>query len=113
MLNDMEIPLVLYTRNSENLVRYLFDGNKTREIILDRAKLSLRDISYQLEKNNYRVEICVTMLTPFGAAAVSNFLNQKLHLDSVYQIQIGLKNYQFFGDKIRVSLLEEYSRLHK
>ncbi|MFB5597825.1 MAG: hypothetical protein ACE5RJ_02255 [Nitrosopumilaceae archaeon] len=113
MLKDMEIPLILYTRNSENLVRYLFDGNRTREIILDRAKLSLKEISYQMEKSDYKVEICVTMLTPFGAAAVSNFLNHRLHLDSVYQIQIGSKNYQFFGDKIRESLLEEYSRLHK
>ena len=53
------------------------------------------------------------MLTPFGAASVSNFLNQKLQLDSVYQIQIGSENFQFFGDKIRESLLGEYSRLHK
>lgn len=108
----MEIPLVLHTRNSENLVRYLFDGNKASEVILDRAKLSLKDISFRLEKNDYKVEICVTMLTPFGAASVSNFLNQKLQLDSVYQIQIGSKIYQFFGDKIRESLLEEYSRMH-
>ena len=109
----MEIPIVLYTRNSEDLIRYLFDGNKTREVILDRAKLNLKEISYQIEKSDYKVEICITMLTPFGAAAVSNFLNQRLHLDSVYQIQIGSKNHQFFGDKIRESLLEEYSRLHK
>ncbi len=109
----MEIPLVLHTRNSENLVRYFFDGNKTKEIILDRAKLSLRDISYQLERNDYKVEVCVTMLTPFGAASVSNFLNQKLQLDSVFQIEIGSENYQFFGDKIRESLLEEYSKRHK
>ena len=113
MHKDMEILLVLYTRNSKNLVHNLFDGNGKSEIILDRAKLSLREISYQMEKSDYRVEICVTMLTPFGAAAVSNFLNQRLHLDSVYQIQIGSRNHQFFGDKIRESLLEEYSRLHK
>ena len=109
----MEIPLVLYTRNSEVLIRCLFERSQTKEIILDRAKLSLRDVSFQLERNDYRVEICVTMLTPFGAAAVSNFLNKKLQFDSVYQIQIGSKNYQFFGDKIRESLLEEYDKIHK
>ena len=109
----MEIPLVLHTRNSENIVRYLFDGNKTKVIILDRAKLTLRNVSYQLEKNDYKVEICVTMLTPFGAATVSNFLNKKLQLDSVYQIQIGSNNFQFFGDEIRESLLEEYSKMHR
>ncbi len=109
----MEIPITVFTRNSESLVHHLFGGNKTREIILDRAKLHLKEISYQLEKNDYRVEICITMLTSFGAASVSNYLNQKLKLDSAYQIRIGSESHQFFGEKIRESLLVEYSRLHK
>lgn len=109
----MEIPITVFTRNSESLVQHIFGGDKTREIILDRAKLHLKEISYQLEKNHYRIEMCITMLTPFGAASVSNYLNQKLKLDSAYQIQIGSENHQFFGEKIRESLLVEYSRLHK
>ena len=109
----MEIPITVFTRNSESFVHHLFGSNKTREIILDRAKLHLKEISYQLEKNDYRVEICITLLTSFGAASVSNYLNQKLKLDSAYQIQIGSENHQIFGEKIRESLLVEYSRLHK
>lgn len=109
----MEILITVFTRNSENLVHHLFGDNKTKEVILDMAKLHLKDISYQLEKNDYKVEICINMLTSFGAVAVSNYLNQKLKLDSVYQIQIGSENYQFFGEKIRESLLVEYSRLYR
>ena len=93
----MEIPIKIHTTNANNLIKNLFDGNKQKEIILDRAKLRFKNSSVQMERTETLVYATITMLTPFGAAPVSNYLHDKLSNDGVTLIEIGDKKHRIFN----------------
>ena len=110
---NMEIPIIFNTENKEKLIKIIFGGEIHKEIILDRAKLRYNKSRSRMEGYSHSVDAIVTMLTPFGAAAVSNFLQKKLQKNTVQSIQIGEITLKVLNDQIRESFLREYTRLHK
>ena len=110
---NMEIPIIFNTDNEEKIIKIIFGGEKHREVILDRAKLRYNKSNSRMEGYGYSVDATVTMLTPFGAASVSNFLQKKLQKNTIQSIQIGEKTFKVLNDQIRESFLNEYTRLHK
>ena len=105
--------MIFNTDNKEKLIKIIFGGEIHKDIILDRAKLRYNKSRSKMEGYGHSVDATVTMLTPFGAASVSNFLQKKLQKNTVQSIQIGKITHKVLNDQIRESFLNEYTRLHK
>ena len=108
----MDISLIFSTANSESLVKSMFGKDKHKTIILDRAKIQFESSSFSMENSTYCVTAKITMLTPFGAAAISNFLQKRLANGIANKIKVGEKEMTVFNDQIREVLLSEYNRAH-
>lgn len=109
----MEFLIIFKTTNGEKLVRNLFGQEKYKEVILDRAKLRFVRSSVSMEDYSHNVIVMVSMLTPFGAVAVSKFLQKKIDLKLLQKILVGDNKLTVFNDQIREALLAEYMKIRQ
>ena len=74
----MKIPIIIRTKNEQSLIASVFDGNPYKEKSLYRSKLHFKDSHVGLETYDYTINAEITLMTSFGAAAVSDYLKEKL-----------------------------------